>query len=111
VPIVSRTSELEAENARLRREIESLHRENESLRKERDDYFALADRWRFYQVQAQQNAVNEQIFHAGQGLLGQLGQQAQVQWQQQQQAQTQQWYHCDCTPRHGRAGFLQGDNP
>jgi flagellar capping protein FliD len=100
VPIVSRTSELEAENARLRREIESLHRENESLRKERDDHFALADRWRFYQVQAQQYAMNEQA----------QWQQAQWQQAQAQQAQARQWYHCDCTPPHGRAGYLLGDN-
>jgi hypothetical protein len=115
LPIVSRLSELEAENARLRSEIESLS-------KDRDDSVALADGWRwraeqanqhhFQQMQAsmqahaqvnqqaqacQQLAMTAQNLYAGQ--LGQLG-----------QAQAQQWYHCDCTPRHGRYGYLRGDN-
>jgi hypothetical protein len=103
--------ELEAENERLKAEVEGVRialavvkRSVERLRAERDQYRALAD---LYERAAWLTARNDL---AQRGLA--LEQQAQAQYalQQAQNAQAQVWPYCDCSPSRAAALATHGSD-
>lgn len=121
---------LEGERDRQYEENVRLIAENASLRKQLLESMDLVDAWRrraeaayapglqiseglrqqmMAQAQCVQSQANAamaaQSFYAENPFQQGLGQSALGQAAQQQG----QWYHCDCTPPRGRAGFLRGD--
>ena len=122
LPLVSRSRStsvavpIDSETSRLKAELEKSQVEIDRLRIDILMWMDIADDWRrraervqmptmsVHQVsEAMRLQMQAQMQTAQMRASSALAQQNQL---GQQAQQTSQWYHCDCTPLHGRAGYL-----
>ena len=109
---------IDSETTRLEAEVERLRVENDRLRVDILMWMDLAEDWRRRAESPPQVPYRQYQALQNQAFLNQALNQARTVYQQQylnvqiggQNVRRGEWYHCDCTPRYGRAGFLRGDN-